>query len=74
MAEYIINVSEIEDLQTISNVGELNRILARAQSTVVQGGTVFLVRTETGGAVHKFDEITTEEDLENYKQTIFKYM
>ena len=74
MAEYSINVSEVEDLQTISNVAELNQMFARAQSTVVQGGTVVLVRRTPDGSVYKFDEITTEADVENYKQMVFKYL
>jgi len=74
MAEYTINVSEVEELQTISNAAELNQMFARAQSTVVQGGTVILVRRTADGSVYKFDEITTEADIENYKQTVFKYL
>lgn len=74
MAEYTINVSEVEDLQTISNVAELSQMFARAQSTVVQGGTVILVRRTPDGSVYKFDEITTEADVENYKQMVFKYL
>ncbi len=74
MAEYTINVSEVEELQTISNAAELNKMFAKAQSTVVQGGTVVLVRGTPDGSVYKFDEITTETDMENYKQTILKYI
>ncbi len=74
MAEYTINVSEVEDHQTISNVAELNKMFARAQSTVVQGGTIILVRRTADGSIYKFDKITTEADLENYKETIFKYL
>jgi hypothetical protein len=74
MAEFTINVSEVEDLQTINNVDELNKMFARAQSTVVQGGTVFLVRRTSDGTTYKFDEITTEADIENYKQSVFKYL
>lgn len=74
MAEYTINVSEVEGLQTINNVVELNQMFARAQSTVVQGGTVILVRSTPDGSVYKYDEITTEADIENYKLTVFKYL
>ena len=74
MAEYTINVSEVEDLQTISNVAELNKMFARAQSTVVQGGRVVLVRRTPDGSVYKFDEITTEAEVENYKEMVFKYL
>jgi len=74
MPEYTINVSEIEDLQTIGNVAELDQVFARAQSTVVQGGTVVLMRSTPDGSSYKFDEITTEKDLENYKETVYKYL
>ncbi len=74
MAEYTINVSEVEDLQMVSNVAELNQMFTRAQSTVVQGGTVTLVRRTSDGSVYKFAEITTEAEIENYKQTVFKYL
>lgn len=74
MAEYTINVNEVEDLQTISNAAELDQIFARAQSTVVQGGTVLLVRRAPDGSKYTFDEMTTEADIENYKQTVFKYL
>ena len=74
MPEYTINVSEIEDLQTIGNVAELDQVFARAQSTVVQGGTVVLMRGTPGASSYKFDEITTEKDLENYKETVYKYL
>ncbi len=74
MAEYTINVSEVEDLQTTSNVTELNQMFVKAQRTVVQGGTVVLVRRIADGSVYKFDEITTEADTENCKRTVFKYL
>lgn len=74
MAEYTINVSEIEDHQTISNVAELIQMFARAQSTVVQGGTVILIRRTPDGSVYKFDEIITETGIENYKLQVFKYL
>lgn len=72
MAEYIINVNEVEDLQMISNAVELNQLLTRAQSTVIQGGKVVLVRSSPDGTIYKFDEITTEADVETYKETVFK--
>jgi len=74
MVEYTINVNEVEDLQTVNDVAELHQMFARAQSTVVQGGTVFLVRRTPDGTVYKFDEITTEADMENYKESVFEYL
>lgn len=74
MAEYTINVSDVEELQTISNTDELNKMFVRAQSTVIQGGTVILLRRGVDGSEYKFDEITTEEDIEKYRETVFKYL
>jgi len=74
MAEFTINVNEVEDLQTISNVTELNQMFSKAQSTIVQGGTVIITRRAPDGSVYKFDEITTEEEMDNYKKSVFKYL
>ena len=74
MAEYIINVNEVEDLQMIDDLVELHQIFTRAQSTVVQGGTVILVRQNADGSSYRFDEITTEAEVEDYKEKVFKYL
>lgn len=74
MTEYTINVSEIEELQIIRNTHQLENIFERAKSTVVQGGIVNLVRRTADGKSNKFDEITSEEDLSNYKNAVFKYL
>ena len=74
MTEFLINVSEVEDLQTIANIIELEQIFARAKSTVNQGGTVVLCRKFADGQLEKFDELSTEPDLEEYRQTVFKYL
>jgi hypothetical protein len=64
MEDYTINVTKIEELQTISNTDELETIFIRAKSAVVNGAKVMLVREESTGAKHKFDEIDTLDDLE----------
>lgn len=74
MAEYIINVNTVEDLQMINDLVELHQMFSRAQSTVAQGGTVVLVRQNTDGSSYRFDEITTEAEVENYKEKVFKYL
>jgi hypothetical protein len=74
MQEYEINVSNIEELQMTNNVAELEQIFSRAKSVVVQGETVSLVRQNSDGSTYTFEEITTEADLDNYKQTVFKYL
>lgn len=74
MPEYIINVSQVEDLQMTNNKDELGQMFTRAKSTVIQGGTVILTRKYSDGRIENFDELTTEADLDEYRQTVFKYL
>jgi hypothetical protein len=74
MKEYIINVTHIEELQTISNIKELDKIFARAKSTIVNGEPVLLVRKQTSGLTEKFDELTTLDALKEYKDGVYKYL
>lgn len=74
MQEYVINVTEIEELQTIKNLTELDKIFTRARTTVIGGEKVMLVRKNPDGSRHKFDEITTPEDLETYRNNVYKYL
>lgn len=74
MADYTIDVTEIEELQTIKDTDALDRIFYRAQVTVVGGESVFLVRKKKGATAEKFDEISTEEDLRKYRESVYKYL
>ena len=74
MNEYTVNVTEVEELQMISNTTELDRIFARAHSTIIQGGTVVLSRQNPDGTAYKFEEFTTEDDLKTYKESVVKYL
>ena len=74
MQEYIINVTEIEELQTIKNTDALDKIFNKARQTVVGGGTVMLVRRHPDGRQDKFDELSTMEDLTAYKKSVYKYL
>ena len=74
MREYSIDVSRIEDLQTTNNISELEKIFNKAKSTIVNGERVILFRKDQSGAMNKFDEINTLEDLEQYKRGVFKYL
>jgi len=74
MAEFFIDVSEIEEHQTLSDLSELERIFSKARSVVIQGGSVFLTRKTMDGTVNTFDELSTEEELEIYKQSVLKYL
>jgi len=74
MRSYVIDVARIEELQTLSDKDELENIFFRAKSTVVNGEKVILVRKDKNGRSEKFDELSTEDDLENYRQRVFKYL
>lgn len=74
MQDYTINVTRIEELQTISNTDELENIFARAKSAIVNGAKVILVRKGSSGRENKFDEMDTLEALEAYRQQVFKYL
>ena len=74
MQEYIINVGQIEELQTIQNTGELDRIFERAKSTIVNGEQVVLVRRQGNGKAERFDTFTTLEELRDYKSRVYKYL
>ena len=74
MREYKINVAEIEELQTIKNVAALDRIFKDAKETIVNGEAVLLTRKQSNGNVEKFDELTTLDDLKEYKKSVYKYL
>ena len=74
MTEYIIDVSRIEELQTLNDRVELEKIFAKAQSTIVNGKSVILVRKNKTGSSQKFDEFSTLEDLDLYRESVFKYL
>ena len=74
MDDYTINVTQIEELQTINNTDELEIIFARAKSAIVNGAKVILVRKGTSGKAAKFDEMDTLAILEDYKKGVFKYL
>lgn len=74
MKDYTINVAQIEELQTVNNTDQLEKIFARAKSAVVNGAKVILTRKEASGKVNKFDEMDTLEELEKYRNNVFKYL
>ena len=69
-----INVTEVEELQMTNSVADLEQIFSKSKSIIVQGETVALVRKNTDGSTYKFDELTAESDLENYRLSVFKYL
>jgi hypothetical protein len=73
MRDYVINVSRIEELQTLKDTGELENIFTRAKSAIVNGEKAILTRKSKSGT-EKFDELSTLEDLQQYKKQVFKYL
>ena len=74
MREYIINVTKVEEWQTIKNLDELDRVFSRAKTTIVNGEKVLLVRSNSNGTSEKFDEFTTLEELAEYRNRVYKYL
>lgn len=74
MRAYVIDVSKIEELQNLNDKNELEKIFFKAQSTIVNGENVILVRKDKQGVSQKFDELSTLEDLNRYKKSVFKYL
>jgi hypothetical protein len=74
MAEYIIYVGQIEELQMLNDRRALDAIFKKAQSAVVGGEVVALVRQNSNGQSYRFEEISTLEDLNAYKKNVYKYV
>ena len=74
MNEFVINVSLIEELQTVKDTDQLENIFQRAKSTIVNGEKVVLVRKSATDPGQKFEEFSTLEDLQQYKKRVFKYL
>ena len=74
MQEYIIDVTQIEEWQTIRDLDALERVFQRARSTIVNGERVVLVRSDRSGRRQPFDEMSTLDDLDRYKTSVFRYL
>lgn len=74
MAEYIIYVGQIEEFQMLNDRQSLDAVFRKAQSAVVGGEVVALVRKNPNGESYRFEEISTLEDLNEYKRNVYKYV
>jgi hypothetical protein len=74
MAEYTIIVNQIEEYQMLNDRHSLDAIFRKAQSAVVGGEVVALVRQNAKGEQSRFEEISTLEDLNSYKKNVYKYV
>ncbi len=74
MADFIIYVGQIEEYQMLNDRQSLDSIFRKAQSAVVGGEVVALVRKNSNGTEYRFEEISTLEDLNAYKKNVYKYV
>jgi hypothetical protein len=74
MEEFIISVGKIEELQMLNDRPALDAIFYKAKTTIVNGEKVALVRETRTGEKYRFEEISNLSDLEDYKNTVYKYV
>jgi hypothetical protein len=74
MDEFIISVGKIEELQMLNDKDSLDTIFYKAKATIVNGEKVALIRESRSGESYRFDEISTLNDLEDYKKNVYKYV
>ena len=74
MEDYVISVGKVEEWQMTNDTATLDVVFERAKRVLVGGGNVVLVREQRNGAVDRFDEFTTLQDLENYRKGVYRFL
>lgn len=74
MEDYVIIVNRIEELQLTQDKTELELILDRAKRTIVGGQDVILVRQNRNGRQEKFQTISSEQDFEEYRKQVLRFL
>lgn len=74
MEDYVIIVNRIEELQLTQDRAELEIILDRAKRTIIGGMDVILVRQNRNGQQEKFQTITNEQDFEDYRKQVLRFL
>jgi hypothetical protein len=74
MEDYIISVSKVEEWQMTNDVAALDTVFERAKRVLVGGGIVALVREQRSGEVYRFEEFSTLEDLEGYRERVYRWL
>ncbi len=74
MEDFVIVVNRIEELQSVQNRQELELIFDKAKRTIVGGQDVILVRDDGKGKQEKFEAFSNEQDLEEYRKRIFRFL
>lgn len=74
MEDFIIVVNRIEELQTIRDQQELELIFEKARRTIIGGCEVVLVREDRSGNQQRFDTFSNEQDFDEYRQRVFRFL
>jgi hypothetical protein len=74
MEDYIISVGKIEEWQMTNDLAALDTIFDRAKRVLVGGGVVALVREQRSGEVFRFEEFSTLEEFEEYRERVYRYL
>jgi len=74
MEDFVIVVNRIEELQSIQDREELERIFNKAKRTIVGGMDVILVREDRSGRQEKFQTFSNENDFEEYRKRVFRLL
>lgn len=74
MEDFVIVVNRIEELQLTQSQQDLELIFEKAKRTIVGGMDVILVRENSNGKQEKFETFTNEQDFEEYRKQVFKFL
>lgn len=74
MEDFVIVVNRIEELQTIRDRQELELIFEKAKRTIIGGQEVILVRENRDGRQDKFQSFSNEQDFEDYRKQVFRFL
>jgi len=74
MEDFVIVVNRIEELQTIRDVQELELIFEKAKRTIIGGQEVILVRENRDGRQDRFQAFSNEQDFEEYRKQVFRFL
>ena len=74
MEDFVIIVNRIEELQLTQDRQELELIFDKAKRTIVGGLDVILVRENKNGKQEKFQTFSNEQDFEEYRKQVFRFL
>ena len=74
MEDFLIVVNQIEELQSIQDRQKLELIFEKAKRTIIGGQRVILVRADNKGNQEKFETLSNEQDFEEYRKQVFRYL